>query len=786
MSRVADAEWQRSCESIRRFSPTIGPLGEWRALCEGGWSGSVPQGLPDLDASGVRQPSSMPQGVRSIEEDIQQMPSPAQEQTTERTPGFRESTEQLLLPPVGYSTSSIAQHSWNDPPLRNSNLPASSSLAIPRQNPYSANSEGHSDSAQTGLEPPRLPFVDPNTGSVRSLSAFPTPPTYLPSPSARQQPQHPSISQSAHSSNPNLNLPPQDSLVSTNDDRPGSSDLKDSDQIEHQQHPRDNPGYLPLSPERTPDQSRIQGRESDSIFPATTSQNESRQPTATQPQMTMPTDIRQRRLENHPLHDTKHESFSSGDTRPSNTRPHSQDDYQDNGREFGMDYNGERSTNPRTSDNSKSRPSLEREETGSRVAAMRNRFSIAVRHFYFFYCYKQLFKLLILQSGSTSPPPRDLPRLPLSVNSLASRYQSADAPLSLKPKPTSPSRQQSVPPVDIPLRQSQEPLYQDHLSTSPASRSVLSNSEDDHRQQRSDELDYSERRRREQQLIEKRERELEIRTQELERDRLWLMNMRENDEGNVRDQPLLRPRERRASLRHQLERRLSQMDLDNLTETAPLGSSSSAASPKPNPRSQYSYDPTHLIPPSLPATNTPPATIHSPPSPRYDQNSQSSPPLQKTRLETQYEQHETRSFPGNNNTSGPSSDYRQPGPLKPQDKPKSSGNWIRRLSMPVGNAFNLDSKRHQSNGSVSSTTSNFGVGSGISGPVRSGRGLFSMDARKNVSTTALRIPGEGGDHHAQEDGRLDIQRSGVIGVQGRRYEANGLKNRSMTNLAGRQ
>ena len=114
--------------------------------------------------------------------------------------------------------------------------------------------------------------------------------------------------------------------------------------------------------------------------------------------------------------------------------------------------------------------------------------------------------------------------------------------------------------------------------------------------------------------------------------------------------------------------------------------------------------------------------------------------------------------------------------------------------MPVGNVFNLDSKRHQSNNSSvsSSTTSNYGVGSGVSsGPVQSGgggggRGLFSMDARKNVSTTALRIPGEGGDR-VKEDGRL---RSGAaIGIGRRSYEAVGLRNRSMTNLgitAGRQ
>lgn len=66
------------------------------------------------------------------------------------------------------------------------------------------------------------------------------------------------------------------------------------------------------------------------------------------------------------------------------------------------------------------------------------------------------------------------------------------------------------------------------------------------------------------------------------------------------------------------------------------------------------------------------------------------------------------------------------------------------------------------------------------------RGLFSMDARKNVSTTALRIPGEGGDR-VQEDSRL--KSGAAIGIGRRSYETAGLRNRSMTNLgitAGRQ
>jgi len=69
-------------------------------------------------------------------------------------------------------------------------------------------------------------------------------------------------------------------------------------------------------------------------------------------------------------------------------------------------------------------------------------------------------------------------------------------------------------------------------------------------------------------------------------------------------------------------------------------------------------------------------------------------------------------------------------------------------------------------------------------------GFFSMDSRKNVSTTALRIPGEGGNR-VQEDGRLGTQMSGAIGDVRKNHEVTGLRvgNRSMTNLgltAGRQ
>ena len=49
LSRVAEAEWLRTAEGLRRFCPLIGQLGEWKAFCEGGWIGPVPGDLPDVD-----------------------------------------------------------------------------------------------------------------------------------------------------------------------------------------------------------------------------------------------------------------------------------------------------------------------------------------------------------------------------------------------------------------------------------------------------------------------------------------------------------------------------------------------------------------------------------------------------------------------------------------------------------------------------------------------------------------------------------------------------------------
>jgi hypothetical protein len=50
LARIADAEWARCCESVRKSSPQIGNLGEWRSFCDGGWIGKIPDDLPDVDS----------------------------------------------------------------------------------------------------------------------------------------------------------------------------------------------------------------------------------------------------------------------------------------------------------------------------------------------------------------------------------------------------------------------------------------------------------------------------------------------------------------------------------------------------------------------------------------------------------------------------------------------------------------------------------------------------------------------------------------------------------------
>lgn len=157
LSRVADAEWIRTCECIRRISPSIGSLGEWRSLCEGAWTGPLPDDLPDM--------------------------------SSETFPAH---------PAITQAVSEWGQTGLSTPSRRMLPIPPSHSLG------------SASAPAATSLDPPRSPFStsNQNQGSINSittLSAFPFPPTHFPVPLAmneaelqRQQIQLQSL-QSAHS-----------------------------------------------------------------------------------------------------------------------------------------------------------------------------------------------------------------------------------------------------------------------------------------------------------------------------------------------------------------------------------------------------------------------------------------------------------------------------------------------------------------------------------------------------------------------------------------------------------
>ncbi|KDR76296.1 hypothetical protein GALMADRAFT_279447 [Galerina marginata CBS 339.88] len=814
LSRLADTEWQKSCECVRRFSPTIGPLGQWRALCEGGWTGQIPPDLPDLDASNGQptpQTENEPIGLKPIEEEVRQPPRP--QATTPRLtpePGERLEQPRARVPPPGYSTGPpSAAESSND--LSRDQISARNSPTLTRQHLPPTATVGPSEVApavtpSTNLEPPKPGFVDANTGSVRSLSAFPTPPTHFPLPPPRQPQSQQSSYFQSNSSSSNLDFPSTRQLAESpisDNDHPGGGDLEVSSSRAAVQNFRDVPPAAAVPSLPSPEL-RYRERQRMSEEQSSPSAPEISRPTPVRAQTSLPPESTYQSSPVVERREARHGPSSSIDTKPLNSRAYGREDYEPDSQEFGaFNRNTEVASKSRMVESSKYPRALERMDTGtssgSIVAAMRDRYSS--------------------NPGSTSPPPRDLPRLPLSVNDLATRYQPSDTPLSPRARAISPpvARQQSLPLLETAARQAQE-SYLDRIPNPD---------EDARRRQRYDELGLVEQEAREKHLRE-RERELEMLGRELERDRVRLHTLREDEKSGEQEeyregstQPGqfgLRPRERRTSLRHQLQRPLSQMDLDEVGDrsTRVPGGSPSAISNLPPRQPQYSYNAGHLVPPSTPGINTS-QPLHSPKPGQH-----SLPPSPQSPAEAQYESRireryaaDNASNSNTNSTSGSThaaycgcetcsvNKYRNPGtssnaeqPLQskyqqaPADAIKaqnlrsekpSKGGWIRRLSMPVGNAFSSDSKRHQSNNSISSTN-NYGLGSGVgSTPASGSRGLFSLDGKRNSSTTALLSSGtSNGDRGltVQEDGRL---RQG--GGMGRRsFEASGSSNRSMTNL----
>ena len=188
LSRVADAEWLRAFEGVRRFSPVIGQLGEWRALCEGGWIGPIPHALPNLGENQQPHPDHELENQNYYEGTELQAPNIPRNVEARESP--HEITEQRLLQPRNIIPSGQDRSEGPLPSPRQSNQPYPSSESLVDDRVNSA--------TIPPSDPPPRAFTDHNSDTVRSLSAFPSPPAHFPLPPPRQQ--QSSQSQSSQSS----------------------------------------------------------------------------------------------------------------------------------------------------------------------------------------------------------------------------------------------------------------------------------------------------------------------------------------------------------------------------------------------------------------------------------------------------------------------------------------------------------------------------------------------------------------------------------------------------------
>ncbi|ESK94678.1 hypothetical protein Moror_14314 [Moniliophthora roreri MCA 2997] len=694
VSRVADAEWTKACEGVRRFSPTIGKLGEWRALCEGGWTGPIPQDLPDIDYP-PQQPladTDHPALMRRFEDDERYTAptlrtSPTGMEHFPEQPGMTTGTSTPTYEREPDFSSPQRQYQVaNDTPSREKAPPTSFSFSNK--------------------------FVDDNTGSVRSLSAFPSPPTHFPLPQVLTQRQQQPLSSAP--SFPALARPDRSPVAETVEDSPV-------------------PTRLPTVPSSPVQKKLIDTthpidsiEESNGVVSDGASSGPSRSKAA-----------RTETLDPNTYRSPEPITSSTSEQSPSPSRPFARGDYMT---EEPESMAGIRSGNrQRTSFDGGRSKRIERSDTntsnGSIVAQMRNRYTN--------------------NSGSSSPPlPKDIPRLPMSVGDLASKYG----------RPTSPSGSRPHPSIDTQTRQAEPTTFRERESPStagyrstgvregpPASPpSVPAAPADDdfaarrRQQQRAEQMAELELREKEQELR-RREQVIEQRARELEKERAQLMlnanasSAAESSNNNSNTTATVKPRERQLSFQQdQLRRPLS----DNLqlesSPTSPLNISTPQPIRGALRHSQYSASATHLVPPS--ASSRPSyGGIDEDGEYRRPRSSSSRDPSVTS----------TTSISASTSTS----------PVMSSASPtREKKGWMRRLSMPIvaGNPF-LDSKKHTSNHSYG--------GKG---------GILSLDSRKNGGIASFMKGGMVG-----EDGR-------VMGGS-KSYEiGSGISNRSVTNFNDRR
>ncbi|TEB34803.1 hypothetical protein FA13DRAFT_1506375 [Coprinellus micaceus] len=704
IARIADAEWLRACEDVRLLAPNIGTLTQWRMLCEGGWVEPMPQGLPDGQdtiSSSTNTRTSSP----DIPDSMGPLPHDNDIPATPDQPHQRPSSS-ARASPIQQRYPLTSPHI--SPNVSNQNLaePQPRKAApSPRISPNvsSQNLAQHNPPAPAERPPPpgafdtlKPPFFDPTTGSVRTLSAFPAPPTHFPIPPVRQLTQ--ASVQSIPSSNATQSSPAPvhftESPISASQELAPQNERASSPSPDHNSSKKPSSSSSPE--QRYRDYRHVEGEQSPPL------------------ELNRPQPIRATATSSRPAPIEEGERDSRDEGRlPPSVSPREPYLSQQEPSEFGE----QRGLASKTHTYEALRRGADRTDSvisnGSLVAAMRDRYSS--------------------NTDSTSLPlQRDLPRIPTKVTDLAARYQSPDSPSSSRPtssptgryqpseSPSSSRPRAASPPVQ---RQLSFPLSPKQASPRPTHRAgsnSISTStptiEEDVLRQRRQESDFEQRERE----LRERERELESRARELESQKAQLMTVHEGRTGDSQ-RPPISPinRPRRVSLRKQVQRPQSQMSVEDPPESQRQQRSQFSASPGPG---RYVGDEGYRHSEDREKEHASYCGCHSCSVSKYAAPSA------------------THHAGGGNALRPPSS----------PDKPK--GGWMRRLSMPGGltQAFSSDGKRN---------SSGYALGSGVSSATlaqQQKKGILSFDGRKNASATnLLRPPSEqgGGRRSAEGDRR---------------------------------
>ncbi|KAA1467438.1 hypothetical protein DENSPDRAFT_244525 [Dentipellis sp. KUC8613] len=533
LARVADAEWLRATENVRRSAPLIGSVGEWRALCEGGWAGGPPGDL-DSDSQGGST------GPAQVLEDQCQEGLYVREGATER-----ERAQGGSPAPPYYAPPAVTDRTRDSlSSSTGSNAPAPARRV---------NAPGPSPDNDAKAFPTISDRDERDYQSVSistSLASFPSPPTHFPIPPVSGSGSKPStpVSDSPMSIKRDLaplydskgqrasatdaspsgsghgvgnvlpkvdELPREEILAATRNgyDAPATPALTEG--LRSPPTPRDYEAPpTPSTPAASGSVASSSGGKNrqrnglginadadDERDIPRTRERELAQATAANslppPPNTAPS-APNSRSSSYTAVTSNHGSgsFKKGDYLNDRDR--------DRDREFGVDRNGQERDKTKSLDSTQNKR-VERSDTmrssasgGSVVAAMRHKYSHS--------------------TGPPSQPPRDIPRLPLSVTDLANKYQTVATPT----EPSAPDSANGTSPTSQRSRRAMSPgdkrRSYEFDSTAPRALPTTPSQSDElaRRRQRIEQLEELERR--EEALeIRARERDFEIRTRERER-----------------------------------------------------------------------------------------------------------------------------------------------------------------------------------------------------------------------------------------------------------------------------